>query len=708
MDPKEAIERARAQEKRGQVDSAIQSYLRGGSNEDAARLLVAARRFAEAAPLLLIDLGDLEKCKGWNADKKKLALKTAICLVNAGDIPKAVDLFLKVGERARAVEALEKIGDYVQAARLEQASEKDLPNLVYIAPAKAPEPEGKEKNNLALAEKLERDGKLDAAISVYVELGEYGRAGRAAHKLKRPGQAAGFFAEGKLAYEAAVCFMEAGESRKCLDWLVQVPRDDKRYRVCSVNVVKLANELNVFDAKIDQFLTRFVGSGPQDDRELDPFYVLGRLFQKNQYLELAKDVYRKVLARDPGYRDTATRLSQVEAADAAATPGMATPSAAVQVTVAQQDAQPVILFSVQQPGGVPDLPPLPGRPPVPTYAPPPAHAVKPAPATPQPTSRSTLATAKAGPASAPSLAAVKPASSPPPASPAPRAPAAPAASGPVDVVEGEVVNGRYLLEKKIGQGGMAAVYRAKDLELTETLAIKFFSQLAADEAMVTRFKAEVTLSRQLNHPNIIRLYDIGTYGPFKYITMELLQGGDLNKHMGNAPLPFAHGIEILIQACHALDLVHEQGVIHRDIKPDNFFITDKGVLKVMDFGIAKRPGAVQKTVAGMIAGTPEYMSPEQINDTSSVTLLTDMYALGVLCYRMFTGVLPFTHKELMPLLVMHMTEEPRPPRAHNPKIPPALEALILKLLAKDPADRVQSCADLARELADVRRSLPRA
>jgi serine/threonine-protein kinase len=313
-----------------------------------------------------------------------------------------------------------------------------------------------------------------------------------------------------------------------------------------------------------------------------------------------------------------------------------------------------------------------------------------------------------GPAYAPAAPAPAPAvPTPAPVAPAPAAPApapAPAAEAAV-LGEGGLVAGRYRLEKKIGQGGMASVYRARDLELEETLAIKFFAPAAQDDQMLSRFKSEVTLSRQLNHPNIIRLYDIGTYGTYKFITMELLEGSDLHHVMGERPMDFRLALDYLIQACGALQLVHDRGVIHRDIKPDNFFVTREGVLKVMDFGIAKRPFQKGVTVAGMIAGTPEYMAPEQVNDFSSVSHLADIYALGIIAYRMFTGTLPFVHAELMPLLVMHVTERPEPPRKRNPAIPAALEALVLKLLEKLPAKRPQSCREIAAQLADIKAKL---
>jgi len=157
-----------------------------------------------------------------------------------------------------------------------------------------------------------------------------------------------------------------------------------------------------------------------------------------------------------------------------------------------------------------------------------------------------------------------------------------------------------------------------------------------------------------------------------------------------------------VQACRGLQAAHDAGVIHRDVKPDNFFVTESGVLKVMDFGIAKHHAAVGVTVAGSIAGTPQYMSPEQIGNFSAVTPATDLYALGICAYELFTGALPFTHAELVPLLMMHVNQAPEPPRKKNPTVPEELEQIILRLLAKDPARRLPSCAALADELTRIK------
>ncbi len=270
---------------------------------------------------------------------------------------------------------------------------------------------------------------------------------------------------------------------------------------------------------------------------------------------------------------------------------------------------------------------------------------------------------------------------------------------------------RYLLEALIGEGGSASVYRAMDLELNEQVAIKLFSPATAAEAetMVARFKLELSLSRSLAHPNIIRLFDLGSQGEWRYLTMELLHGKDLATLMAEraAPIPLLEGLKYLEQVCAGLHQAHERGVVHRDIKPHNLFVTSSGEVKVMDFGIARKLNSPGVTIVGTIAGTPEYMSPEQINGFSDVNHATDLYALGITAYQMFTHSLPFAHPELTRLLMAQATETPPSPRARNPAIPEDLELVLMKLLEKKPEARPSSAAELGMSLRSIRLSLPK-
>lgn len=259
--------------------------------------------------------------------------------------------------------------------------------------------------------------------------------------------------------------------------------------------------------------------------------------------------------------------------------------------------------------------------------------------------------------------------------------------------QGTMIAGRYRLEARIGVGGMAEVWRATDLDVGEEIGLKLFQPLS-DPALEERVKAELKLTRRLAHPNVVRIYDIGTHEGRRYISMELLRGRDLQGV--SKPVAPAEAVDWLSQAAEGLQIAHEQGIIHRDVKPENLFLTDRGRVKVMDFGIAK-DSEVRRTRAGMMAGTPEFMSPEQINDMSQVTAATDIYSLGIVAYELLTGTLPFTHKELMPLLMMHAKEPPPPLRRSRPEVSEAMEKAVLHALEKAPDRRPAS----ARAFADA-------
>ncbi|MEW5739560.1 MAG: protein kinase [Myxococcota bacterium] len=276
---------------------------------------------------------------------------------------------------------------------------------------------------------------------------------------------------------------------------------------------------------------------------------------------------------------------------------------------------------------------------------------------------------------------------------------------------GSRVANRYQLEALLGEGGSASVYRALDLELNEPVALKVFRPMTEREAetLVARFKLELSLSRLLAHPNIIRLFDLGLDNGWRYLTMELLEGEDLSSLMRKrgGPLPLGEALPILEQVCAALQAAHERGVVHRDVKPHNVFVTTSGVVKLMDFGIARRLNTPGVTMMGTIAGTPEYMSPEQINGFSEVTAPADLYALGATAYEVLTGGVPFSYSELTRLLIAQATEAPKSPRAKNPAIPVELDELLLRLLEKDSARRPASAAEVGAAFRSIREALAR-
>jgi beta-lactam-binding protein with PASTA domain/predicted Ser/Thr protein kinase len=267
----------------------------------------------------------------------------------------------------------------------------------------------------------------------------------------------------------------------------------------------------------------------------------------------------------------------------------------------------------------------------------------------------------------------------------------------------ELFDGRYRLESVVGTGGMATVWRAMDESLGRVVAIKMLAErYSEDESFVERFRREAQSAAGLNHPNIVSIYDRGEADGSYYIAMEYLDGRSLKDEIvEDGPLPAPRAIDYALQILQALRFAHRNGVVHRDIKPDNIIVGRDRRLKVTDFGIA-RAGASQMTEVGSIIGTAQYLSPEQARG-QQVRPPADLYSLGVVLYEMLTGRVPFDGDSAVAIAMKHVSENPRPPRELNPSIPPALEQVVLRALAKDPALRYQSAEDMAADLERVRR-----
>jgi serine/threonine-protein kinase len=268
--------------------------------------------------------------------------------------------------------------------------------------------------------------------------------------------------------------------------------------------------------------------------------------------------------------------------------------------------------------------------------------------------------------------------------------------------EGVTLRGRYRLEEQIGSGGISVVFRARDEELGETIAVKVLSKSTDDPVKDARLQRELMLSHRLAHPNTVRLFELGRSHGYRYLTMELLEGATLADRLPAGRIGLDEGLSYLVQACAALQAAHDLSVIHRDVKPANLFLVDDGPLKLMDFGIAKIRDAPGLTDVGYIAGTVAYMAPEQASDFRAVTSACDLYSLGVVAYEMFTGRRPFTFEDPFRVMRAHRDEAPRPPRQLVPALPEALEAVILRCLEKDPGRRFSSCRELAARLGEIR------
>ena len=296
----------------------------------------------------------------------------------------------------------------------------------------------------------------------------------------------------------------------------------------------------------------------------------------------------------------------------------------------------------------------------------------------------------------------------------PDLPAAPRLPDPDDILQapgrlplagvfsvGTLVEGRYKLVARIGRGGTSAIFKALDTVLGDHIALKAFLQAVPDENADRRIRRELKMARELTHPNIVRVHELGSQQGFRYITMELLEGVDLRDKM-IAGLSMAKGLDYLIQVCDGLSAAHAKGIVHRDIKPENCFVTGADVVKILDFGIAKVVAAPGATQSGAILGTPAYISPEQINDYSGVTHKADIYSVGMVAYEVFAHRTAFGLPDLLNLIRMHLEEIPRSPRDFNPAIPEPLARIILKALEKKPGLRHESCEELKKELIAAR------
>lgn len=261
-----------------------------------------------------------------------------------------------------------------------------------------------------------------------------------------------------------------------------------------------------------------------------------------------------------------------------------------------------------------------------------------------------------------------------------------------------VIDGRYRIERRIGSGGMADVYLASDLQLDRQVAVKILHRrFAQDPEFVERFRREASNAAGLQHQHIVSVYDRGEWDGTYYIAMEYLQGRSLKQIIQEyGPLDPALASDLASQILRAERFAHRRGVVHRDIKPHNVIVDDDGLATVTDFGIA-RAGASDMTQTGSIMGTAQYLSPEQAQGLP-VGPESDLYSTGVVLYEMATGRLPFDGESAVAIAMKQVGEQPPAPRAVNPAVPPALEAVILKSLEKDPARRFASADDFIAAL----------
>lgn len=273
-------------------------------------------------------------------------------------------------------------------------------------------------------------------------------------------------------------------------------------------------------------------------------------------------------------------------------------------------------------------------------------------------------------------------------------------------MEGSLIAGRYRVDALIGEGGVARVYRGTDTTLERRVAIKILRPELSDQPdVVARFRREAHAAAKLNHPNIVQIYDTGVDEGRYYIVMEYLPEMNLKEVIKRyAPLPVDKVLEVAIACCEALAYAHRQGIIHRDVKPHNVLFTDDGRAKLSDFGIAAAAGEAGLTADGKVLGSAHYIAPEQAQGAEAGPQ-SDIYSLGVTLYEALTGRTPFDGETAADIAAQHLREAPPPPRSLNPEIPPAVEFVITKAMARDPQRRYRSADEMLVDLRKLQRGL---
>jgi len=276
-----------------------------------------------------------------------------------------------------------------------------------------------------------------------------------------------------------------------------------------------------------------------------------------------------------------------------------------------------------------------------------------------------------------------------------------------ELTTGSTFAGRYQIIEELGKGGMGKVYKVHDTKIKEKIALKLLKpEIASDKKTIERFSNELKFARKIRHKNVCQMFDLNEEKDTHYITMEYVSGEDLKSTIIRiGQLPIAKTISIAKQICEGLEEAHRLDVVHRDLKPQNIMLDKEGNARIMDFGIARSITGKGITGAGVMIGTPEYMSPEQV-EGKEVDPRSDIYSLGVILYEMVTGRVPFEGDTPLSIAVKHKTETPKEPRELNSQIPEDLSRVILRCMEKDKEKRYQSAGEVHSELENIEKGIP--
>ena len=592
-------------------------------------------------------------------------------LEREGRIEEAVKAFIGAGSLADAARVFAKVKRHLEAAEL-------LMGALRVAPSEVAKLRG-QKRRLAhrAAFYFAAARHYDEALAILEALGDLAGAGEvrrhAREKGKRsvpeervsepamPPPSSRRHALAALVDDAAAPPLVAGSEEEELEMLLAVSAELPSYRDAAARAVCLARKLSRLDRDLHGFVRPLLSTGVICPKDLEAFYDLARLYESHNHHGRARRVYQQIEAYQPLYRDAARRADILQSRSRLG-------GSRGEVDELSDEAVNERWESHQR---LPEI-----------------HSS----ASEALESRPVL---RSGPP------AVEHSTSMPPEDRRSTGPPRPSVAG-SGLVAGTLIGSRYRVKRQIGEGGTSEIYEVLDLDLDTLIALKLFSAAVDSGDLLTRCRRELMLARDVIHANIVRVYDIGVHQDRRFMTMEMLDGTDLRDVMEECPPTWMQSVSYLIQACNGLHAAHLHGVVHRDVKPENFFVARSEQVKVMDFGIAMRATDTDEIILdGRTAGTPVYMSPEQIRDYSGVTPVSDVYSIGVVAYELFTGEVPFDSDNPRTLMFMHLTAKAPPPSWLEHELPADLDSLILQALEKEPDQRPKSCREMAERLEAI-------